>query len=163
MVKILTSMDIVHFNRAVELALEAETRGNLPIGCVISFEDKNIAEGKNAIWIPNFNPIRHAEIEALQHVPVDYWSYASKLILYTTLEPCVMCAAAILQFGIGQVLFGSADYYGGANRIFGHMPPYFEEQLEHVNWFGPAYQEKCDPLFHRTMNTVLSRQRTMTA
>jgi tRNA(adenine34) deaminase len=55
-----------------------------------------IAEGKNAIWFPKFNPNRHAEIEALRNVPEELWKYSRNMTLYTTLEPCLMCTGAIL-------------------------------------------------------------------
>ena len=53
----LSEIDLLHLRRAIGLALEAEAEGNLPIGCVISFDGRNVAEGKNAIWVPEFNPI----------------------------------------------------------------------------------------------------------
>ena len=65
----MTESDILFFERAIELAREAERRNNLPIGAVISYAGRIIAEGKNAIWYPKFNPNRHAEIEALRNVP----------------------------------------------------------------------------------------------
>jgi len=65
----LTTSDVACFERAVQLALEAEAQGNLPIGAVISLEGRIMAEGQNAIWPPTFNQNRHAEIEALRSVP----------------------------------------------------------------------------------------------
>ena len=59
-----TTSDSEFFERALRLALEAEKANNLPIGAVISLEGRAIADGKNAIWHPQFDPTRHAEIEA---------------------------------------------------------------------------------------------------
>lgn len=146
----LLETDFVYLHRAIELALEAEDAGNLPIGSVISFDGRNVAEGKNAIWVPEFNPIRHAEMEALLSVPRKFWEKSGQLTLYKTLEPCLMCAGAILQHGVGRrVVIGSSDTYGGAGCVFGQMPPYFEEQPSSVQWLGPALPEECDPLYHR--------------
>lgn len=92
----ITESDILFFQRAIRLASEAEKHNNLPIGAVISFEGKIIAEGKNAIWFPTFNPNRHAEIEALRQAPEHLWEYSRRMTLYTTLEPCLMCTGAIL-------------------------------------------------------------------
>jgi len=157
----LSDIDLFHLQRAIELALEAEAQGNLPIGSVISFDGKNVAEGKNAIWVPEFNPIRHAEMEALQGVSRKLWEDSRQITLYSTLEPCLMCTAAILQHSVGRVLFGSSDGYGGAVSVFGQMPPYFEEVLTSVHWLGPVLPEECDPLYHRTMELVEKRQKSI--
>jgi tRNA(Arg) A34 adenosine deaminase TadA len=46
----LSDIDLDHFHRAIELARQAEVEGNLPIGCVVAFDGRNVAEGRNAIW-----------------------------------------------------------------------------------------------------------------
>lgn len=150
----LSNLDSFCFRRAVELALLAEQQGNLPIGAVIALDERIIAEGKNAIWFPHFNQNRHAEIEALRNVPAGMWNSARSMSLYTTLEPCLMCLGSILLHQIGRVLFGSADHYGGAGLVFGHMPPYFEDQSLHLQWLGPVFVQECDPLFVRVMHKV---------
>lgn len=150
--------DILFFQRAIRLAGKAEKQNNLPIGAVISFEGKIVAEGKNAIWYPTFNPNRHAEIEALRQVPEKLWEYSRRMTLYTTLEPCLMCTGAILLHRVGRVLYGCADDYGGASQVFGHMPTYFEEEASKIKWLGPAYPEECDKLFERVMVLVEKRR-----
>jgi tRNA(adenine34) deaminase len=141
--------DILSFQRAVQLGLEAEKEGNLPINAVISLDGRIIAEGKNAIWFPKFNPNRHAEIEALRNVPEQLWKSSRNMTLYTTLEPCLMCTGAILLHHIGRVMYGSSDDHGGASVVFGHMPTYFEQEVSKIEWIGPAYAEECDQLFER--------------
>ncbi len=152
--KPLSDFDISCFQQAVQLALQAEELGNLPIGAVIAMDGKIIAQGKNAIWVPCYNPNRHAEIEALRNVPERLWKSSREMSLYTTLEPCLMCLGAILLHQVGRVLFGSADYYGGAGLVFGHMPNYFEDQVSRMAWMGPAYAQECDKLFERVMHKV---------
>ena len=137
------------FEHAIRLALEAEQVGNLPIGALITLDGKVIAEGKNAIWHPNFDATRHAEIEALRNVPEQHWANSRQMTLYTTLEPCLMCMGAILLYNIGRLLYGSADYFGGASKVIGHMPTYFEQEISKIEWIGPVYSLKCDPLFER--------------
>jgi tRNA(adenine34) deaminase len=159
MISHLSDIDRLHFQRAIELALEAEAEGNLPIGCVISLEDRKVGEGKNAMWVPEFNPIRHAEIEALTHVERELLEDSRKMTLYSTLEPCLMCTSAILLHRVGRVLFGSSDDYGGSGCVFGHMPPYFEEVLASVQWLGPVLPEECDPLFKRVFEIIDKRRR----
>ena len=154
----LSDIDMLHLRRAIELALEAEAEGNLPIGSVISLDGKNVAEGKNAIWVPEFNPIRHAEMEALLGASRKLWEDSRQITLYSTLEPCLMCTAAILKHSVGRVLFGSSDEYGGAGCVFGQMPPYFEEMLTTVQWLGPVLPEECDPLYHRAIELIEKRR-----
>ena len=155
-----TQADIAFFERATRLAEEAESHGNLPIGAVIALDGEIIAEGKNAIWHPTFNPNRHAEIEALRAVPERLWEHSRGMSLYTTLEPCLMCMGAILLHGVGRVLYGSDDPYGGATQLGGHMPTYFEEQLSLTAWLGPAYPKECDKLYERVM-VLVEKQRTL--
>ena len=157
----LSDIDFLHLQRAVELALEAEVEGNLPIGCVISFDKMNVAEGKNTMWVPVLNPIRHAEIEALLNVPRKLLENSRKITLYSTLEPCLLCTAAILQHSIGKVVFGSSDDYGGSGCVFGQMPPYFEEELASVQWLGPVWPEECDPLFQRAIEVIETRRKSI--
>ena len=141
-----STLDISCFQRAIQLALDAEAQGNLSIGAVICQDGRIVAEGKNAIWSPTCNPNRTAEIEALRSVPQPLWKSSSDMTLYTTLEPCLMCTGAILLQNVGRVMYGFADYYGGASIVFGHTLPYFEEAASQVQWLGPAYPEACEPL-----------------
>jgi tRNA(adenine34) deaminase len=145
----LSEFDVRCIRQAIKLAREAEQSGNLPVGAVISLDGEIIAEGKSAIWSPEFRPHRHAEIEALCSVPARLWERSREMTLYTTLEPCLMCMGAILLHRVGRVVYGSADDYGGAGTVFGRLPPYFKERLSETEWIGPAHPQECDPLFER--------------
>jgi tRNA(adenine34) deaminase len=149
--------DEVHFSRAIELALEAEARGNLPIGAVIVLDGEIVAEGRNAIWTPSHRPNRHAELEALRVVPEALWETAAELTLYSTLEPCLMCAGAILLHGIGRAAFGAADPVGGCGMVFANLPPYFERSLAASRWEGPLDTNRCQPLFERSIRLLRER------
>jgi tRNA(adenine34) deaminase len=150
----LSSLDRKCFDKAVQLAYQAEQEGNLPIGAVISYQNAIIAEGRNAIWFPQYRPDRHAEVEAMRKVPEDLWKFSSDMTLYTTLEPCLMCLAACLLHHIGRVIFGSADDYGGASMVIGHLPTFFSQQASRTEWIGPAHPSVCDELFKRVMQKV---------
>jgi tRNA(adenine34) deaminase len=138
--------DLAHMHHAIQLALEAEQTGNLPVGSVITLDGNVIGEGKNTIWAPRFRPNRHAEIEAIETVPSELWAKANQMTLYTTLEPCLMCMSTILLHRIGRVVFGSSDNRGGASSAFGHLPPSFEKLLQPVEWVGPTLPQECDNL-----------------
>lgn len=135
--------------RAVELAIAAESIGNLPIGAVITLGDRVIAEGANGIIVPRFHPGRHAEVEALRGVPEELWPQRRSMTCYTTLEPCVMCFGAIALHGIGRVVFGAYDPQGGAGVMLAHLPPYYARGINVPAWNGPMAPEICDDLYLR--------------
>lgn len=146
---VVSEHDLGCIRQAIRLACQAEEAGNLPVGAVISLDGEIIAEGKSAIWVPRFSPHRHAEMEALGSVPAHLWKRCGEMTLYTTLEPCLMCMGAILLHGIGRLVYGSTDDYGGAGAVVDRLPRYFAERLSQTEWVGPALPAECDPLFSR--------------
>jgi tRNA(adenine34) deaminase len=144
-----TGRDVEYVRRAVSLALEAEAGGNLPIGAVITLGDEVIAEAGNALLVPQYHPGRHAEIEAMGRVPAQLWGRAREMTCYTTLEPCVMCAGALLLHGVGRVVFGALDTEGGAGAILSHLPRYYAGGAGVPLWVGPVLPEVCDTLYAR--------------
>ena len=145
----LSSNDLSYFERAIELALSAETEGNLPIGTVITLDGDIIGEGKNCIASPRYHPGRHAEVEALGSVPLELWDRASEMTCYSTLEPCVMCTGTLLLHGVGRVVFGASDVGGGGGGILSHLPAVFDGGAGVPEWIGPVLPERCNPLFER--------------
>jgi len=143
--------DQKYLQRAVALALAAEQNGNLPIGAVIMLDDQIIAEAGNAMLVPYYHPGRHAEIEALQRVPVDLWPRSREMTCYSTLEPCAMCMGALLLHGIGRVVFGAKDLGGGASVLLPHLPSYYADGKSIPHWVGPLLPEICDPLYYRAL------------
>jgi tRNA(adenine34) deaminase len=149
--KSLTMEDRNFMQRAIELALLAEQEGNLPVGSVITLDGNVIAEGRNAIRIPGFDATRHAEMEALRVVPPASWPSSARMTIYTTLEPCIMCMGAIMLHGIGSVVFGSRDDFGGGGSVLPHLPTFFRQQNEAMRWIGPIMPDECDPLHQRLL------------
>ena len=156
-----SSDDKQFMQRAIELALLAEKEGNLPVGAVIAFDGRIVAEGKSAIWVPGFDATRHAEMEALRAVPPDLWNSPGKLTVYTTLEPCLMCFASILLHRMGRIVYGSADQYGGASSVLSRLPPYFHERFEDTQWIGPIMPDECDPLLEKLLALEEARGRSV--
>ena len=141
--------DLVHLRRALALALEAERRGDLPVGAVVTLAGEVIAEAGNGVLVPAYHPGRHAETEAMARVPVALWPRAREMTCYTTLEPCLMCAGSLLLHGVGRVVFGSTDAEGGAGPVLAHLPRYYAGGRGTPRWAGPVAPEACDPLFDR--------------
>ena len=125
--------------------------GNLPIGAVIVLNGVVIARGMNTIWQPSIDLIRHAEMEALRNIPLHLRANCQEMTLFTTLEPCLMCAGAILLHQVGRLVFGASDPHGGVGACLGSLPPYFKYELSRCQWHGPALPEACDPLYLRVM------------
>ena len=149
--------DIALVRRAIELAKEAGRRGNLPIGALVCLDGEVVAEGMNSIWRPTLSLARHAEMEALRGIPEALWPRYHEMTLYTTLEPCLMCAGAILLHQIGRVVFGTADAFGGSGIALERLPSYFQEQFSRTEWTGPALPEECDPLLTRVLELIAER------
>ena len=135
--------------RALDLALTNEARGGLPVGAVISLDDRIIAEGASEVPGPPYHPGRHAEMQALAAVDVALWPRAAAMTVYTTLEPCLMCFGACLLHGVGRIVFGACDTRGGARFIRAHLPPYYGPEGGPA-WVGPLDPARCDPLYQRT-------------
>jgi tRNA(adenine34) deaminase len=135
--------------RAIDLALASEREGNLPVGSVITLDGVVIGGGKSSVLIPDYNPGRHAEMEAIRRVDNSLWPRAAEMTCYTTLEPCVMCAGTLLLHGIGRVVFGANDRLGGAGCVLDHLPPYYDDGGIYA-WVGPLMPQACDPLYKRT-------------
>lgn len=99
---------------ALTLAQRAWDEGEVPVGAVLVYQDKVIGEGWNRP-IGRHDPTAHAEIMALRQGGMVLQNY--RLIdttLYVTLEPCVMCAGAMVHSRIGQLVFGARDAKTGA-------------------------------------------------
>lgn len=146
-----TRRDLEHLRRAVELALEAERAGNVPVGAVVTLGGEAVAEAGNALLVPSYDPRRHAETEALGRVPPGLWAEARRMTCYTTLEPCVMCMGALLLCGVGRVVFGARDIEGGAGVVLAHLPAYYAGAGRALvpEWVGPLLPEVCEPLARR--------------
>lgn len=98
--------DIYYMNLALKEAKKAIKYGDIPIGCVIVMNNKVISKAFNKKEFNN-NPIKHAEIIAIEKASkkINTW-HLDECTLYTTMEPCLMCAGAILQSRISRIVYG---------------------------------------------------------
>jgi len=99
--------------RALDLAAEAATAGEVPVGAVVTWRDEIIAEARNAMR-GTIDPTAHAEMVALRHAATHLGtSRLDGCTLWVTLEPCAMCAAAIGLARIEALRFAAEDPKGG--------------------------------------------------
>ena len=107
-------MDKKFMLRAIELAKKAEEKGDVPIGAVVVRNGEIVGEGYNRREIDN-NPIAHAEILAITEAgkKLGTW-HLDDCDLYVTLEPCPMCAGAIINSRIKTLIFGTYDLKAGS-------------------------------------------------
>ena len=106
---------------AIEEALAAGKRDEVPIGaCLVDSDDNVIATAGNRT-IGDNDPTAHAEILALREAAKKVGNYRlTGCTLYTTIEPCVMCAGALVNARIGRLVYGAADErFGAARTKFG--------------------------------------------
>ena len=107
--------DESYMRRALELAREAEAAGEVPVGAVIVREGVIIAEGWNQP-IRAHDPSAHAEMIALRAAGQALSSYRLlDTTLYVTLEPCAMCAGAMIHARVRRLVFGATDPRAGAS------------------------------------------------
>ena len=102
--------------RALALASHAAGSGEVPVGAVIALEGRIIAEGWNQP-ITSCDPSAHAEMMAIRHAARFLQNYRlTGATLYVTLEPCLMCAGAMIHSRIARVVYGAPDVRWGARQ-----------------------------------------------
>ncbi len=144
-----------YLREAIAEAELAEQSGEVPVGAVIVFEGAIIARGRNRV-IGDHDPTAHAEIIALRAAGQVLGNYRlENCDLYTTLEPCAMCAGAILHARIRRLLYAAPDpkagACGSALTVLNHPA------LNHrVEFLRPILTEECS-----TMLTQFFRRRRL--
>ena len=102
--------------RALELADQAEAEEETPVGAVVVAEGRIIGEGRNRP-IASHDPTAHAEIVAMRAAAETLGSYRlDGVTLYVTMEPCAMCAGAMVTARVARLVFGTRDLRFGAVR-----------------------------------------------
>jgi len=104
---------------ALELAREAERAGEVPVGAVVVIDDRVIGRGRNAP-VESHDPSAHAEMVALRQAAEAIGNYrVERATVFSTLEPCVMCAGALVAARVARLVFGARDLrFGGVRSKF---------------------------------------------
>ena len=128
--------------RALVLAGRAEAEGEVPVGAVLVREGRIIAEGWNRP-IGSADPTAHAEVEAMRAAARALKTYRlTGTTLYVTLEPCAMCAAAMVHARVARLVFGAWDpRAGAAGSVFNLVnAPGFNHRID---TFGGVRADEC--------------------
>ena len=106
--------DLYYMDAALALAREAAAEGEVPVGCVIVRGDEIVGSGRNRRENGK-NALHHAEVQAIDQACKTLGGWRLwECTLYVTLEPCPMCAGAIINARIPRVVYGAADPKCGA-------------------------------------------------
>lgn len=139
------NQDEMWMKEAIAEAKKAESLGEVPIGAVVVREGVIIGRGHN-LRETQHNPIAHAEIMAIQQASqaLDAWRLLD-CTLYVTLEPCPMCAGAIVQSRVKRVVYGTGDPKAGCAGTLMNLlqEPRFNHETELTRF---VLQEDCASL-----------------
>jgi tRNA(adenine34) deaminase len=141
----MSATDIAFMQTALDLAREGGSAGEVPVGAVVVKEGQIVGRGFNAP-ISRHDPTAHAEILALRDAARTLGNYRlPDCDLYVTLEPCVMCAGAIMHARIARVVYGARDPKTGACGSVADL--FAEPRLNfHAEVTGGVLAEECGAL-----------------
>jgi tRNA(adenine34) deaminase len=127
---------------ALELAQQADQTNEVPVGAIVVKDNAVIAEGFNKP-ISSADPTAHAEIVALRGAAQTLNNYRlPDTTLYVTVEPCAMCAGAIIHSRIKRVVYGAAEPKAGA--VCSHLQLFDQAQMNHrVEWQGGVLADEA--------------------
>lgn len=108
--------DLKFMQAAIDEARAAGERGEVPVGAVLVIGDDFVARAGNRTVV-DCDPTAHAEMVALREAATKIGNYRLlEATLYVTIEPCAMCAGAMIQARIARLVYGAEDAKGGAVR-----------------------------------------------
>ncbi|MBD3821836.1 MAG: tRNA adenosine(34) deaminase TadA [Thiotrichales bacterium] len=135
-------------HRALELAKIAESQGEVPVGAVLVDDDGLVAEGWNQT-IQTHDPTAHAEVVALRNAGQKIENYRMPgLTLYVTLEPCPMCAGALVHGRISRLVIATEDPRTGAAGSLMNLVQHPELNHEVEVEFGVLKDEASQLIKH---------------
>ena len=160
-----TGIDLAMMRRALELAQQAAEMDEVPVGAVVYRGNKIIAEGYNLRESSN-DPVAHAELLAISRAgrAPGEWRLTD-CSLAVTLEPCPMCAGAMVNARLGRVIYGARDAKAGACHSLFDIP--VDRRLNHeVTMIPDVLADECGQIlkdFFRRKREAKKRDRAKTA
>lgn len=142
---------------ALKEAKKAYLKDEVPVGCVLVKDNKIISRAHN-LREKKSNAIAHAEILCIDKAckKLKTWRLEDT-ILYVTLEPCIMCAGAIIQSRISNVIFGTYDKKNGA---VGSISNVFELETTHkVEYEGGVMNVECSEILSKFFKELRNKKR----
>jgi tRNA(adenine34) deaminase len=141
----MAATDVDYLRRALELAAHGAREGEVPVGALVVIDGRIVSEAWNRP-IGACDPTAHAEILALRAAGVARRNYRlERATLYVTLEPCAMCAGALLNARVARTVFGAWDPKAGACGSVLDLPR--EPRLTHrMDVFGGVCADECAEL-----------------
>ena len=115
--------------KALDQAKKALAAGEFPVGCVMVHQDKILATGSRKGTTGDFpNEIDHAEMIALKRlIDLKVNTDKNRIVLFTTLEPCLMCIGALILSGISEIVYAYEDVMGGGTKCdLTELPPLYK-------------------------------------
>ena len=153
--------DEKYMREAIKQAKKAYAIGEVPIGCVIVYQDKIIARGYNRRTIDK-NTLAHAELQAIRKASkkMEDWRL-EECTMYVTLEPCQMCSGAIVQSRMTRVVVGCMNPKAGcAGSILNLLQmPQFNHQVEITQG---VLQEECSEMLSSFFRKLRERKKQAT-
>lgn len=134
--------DARYMRNALDLAREAWDAGEVPVGAVVVLDGEIVGRGFNQP-ITSHDPTAHAEVVALRDAAGRLGNYRLvNCTLYVTMEPCVMCAGALLHARVARVVYGAKEYKTGAHGSV--MDVFAEPRLNHhCDITGGVLADEC--------------------
>lgn len=147
----------IHYMKlAIKEAKKAYALNEIPIGCVIVYQDKVIARGHNLREKKN-SSLAHAEVIAIEKAckKLESWRLED-CQMYITLEPCCMCGGAIIQSRIKRVVYGAKDYRFGVHQSIMNL---FDVPFNHkVTIESGILEEECSSLISNFFKEIREKK-----
>jgi tRNA(adenine34) deaminase len=141
-------IDELLMRAALEQALEARERGEVPVGAVVALDGTILGRGFNQP-IGTRDPTAHAEVVALREAGRHAGNYRlTGAALYVTIEPCQMCVGAMIHARIARVVYGAREPKAGAieSATRAHEHPWLNHRMDAA---GGVLEEECRALMQR--------------
>ncbi|WP_272992659.1 MULTISPECIES: tRNA adenosine(34) deaminase TadA [Spongiibacter] len=160
--EVIVENDEYWMQRAIALAEQADTFNEVPVGAVIVRDGALLGEGFNQP-ISSCDPSAHAEILALRQAALAADNYRLPgATLYVTIEPCAMCAGAIIHSRIERVVFAATEPKAGA--VCSHLQLFDQAQMNHrVQWQGGILADEATTVMQAFFNRRRAEKKQLRA